>query len=137
MNHMSHDQISHLLDGQLSKKQQLAAAEHVVDCDLCAQRYRAFRDLRQQMQPRPRRWLVGLASTAALAAAIMLTWNLQPTHSESIDPTIETTATLTQTTSEPTSEVLQLVKQVNFQQAVGTWGSNTSISELVTLRNRS
>lgn len=134
MNHANRETLTRLLEGSLSSTERLQTVTHVVDCDMCGDRFRALSDLHQQLAPRRRRTWLPLTAAIAMAAALFLIF----THrGEPVTPINHTPSAAENTPFQIEQPLLQRVQDVNFQAAIDSWGHQTSMTDLVILRNRS
>jgi len=141
--HLSLEGFNLLIEGKAAGAVREQLADHLLDCDVCARRFRALRRFRDDAvdmgaparpkQPRriPLRYVLGVAAVMIMGLSPYLTRGPQSQAAEFMaaanSPGIHRTASFS---------VLAEIERVNYDHALQEWGRNTDLTDLVSLQNR-
>ena len=130
MTHWTLDQFNMMKKGDVTEAERADLVDHLLACDACATRFRMMNDLDQSLakkQKHPIRYAIGAAAVLFMAAYPYFTTPEQPAP-----PLPENQILMADSGS---LGVLDQVRQVNWQNTVDRWGSETSLNDLVQLQN--
>lgn len=142
--HLSLEQFNLLLEGELSAAEREPISDHILDCDACAAKFRALRDLHQEFSATPNtkkhpvRW--ALAAAAVLAMAGYPYFQKSDTAGEVAQQAgLEQMAShyLEVTRSEGRLDLLDRVQEIKIQSEIQNWNkSGRNISHIIQELNK-
>lgn len=136
--HLNLERLNLLLSGKATREERALLMEHILECDSCALKFRAFNDLNQRLDAAPRRRSVW---KYALGAAAILLMTIYPYVSKKPERRPRAHSAEDFVPGFPDGEprqlaVLDRIQEINFQAGVRDWGTNASLADLIRLRNR-
>ena len=128
--HVTLDQFNLLLADKATPTQRNAISDHILSCDACATRFRALHSLDRDLKKPavPVRYILGVAAVMFMC--------LVPYFSEQKATPFSNHDVYQNTASASTFAVADRVIEVNYQQALSEWGSQSDTRELIRLRNK-
>lgn len=142
--HHSLDDINMILNGKATPAEREAFMDHLLECDACANQFKAMNALHVEASPATARkkhllqlrYAVGVAAVMAMAIIpYFRDSRAVPQEPATMQATLEQPAPVSesaQVKAAPLS-LLDRVKQVNYDNAVANWGTQNSVTDLIKL----
>ena len=137
MTHLELDQFQALLNQKTPRKQRDPMVSHILECDACANRFRALKALENALPnpAKPKRHIIryGLGAAAVMIMAI------SPYFSKNLNPSSPTYAgddRVIALQDTETFAVTQKILKVNYKAALTHWAENKDVLQLVNLQNQ-
>ena len=143
--HISLEKFNLLLDQKIADDDRIHLMDHLLSCDACADKFRVLNGLHQELgagaqaAPKPAarrrapvRYILGAAAVLVMAITPYLFKGQQGK-----DQLLVTRQTPAIPAAAPSDiSILNEIKQVNYQSAVTGWNKDSSLIDLVAIRNQ-
>ena len=141
--HISLEEFNLMLRQDISDQERARLTDHILECDMCATRFRALNDLAQQMDEAPAtikttgakiismplvRYGMGVAAVMAMAIIPYLK-NDDPQNMQ--QRAIAAIEDVNGIENEKMFSILDEVRRVNYQTALEKWGQETNMVDLI------
>ncbi len=138
--HVSLENFNLLLSRKATDEERATWTDHILACEQCGAHFRALNELHQKMAPRakmrhPLRYAMGVAAVMTMCFLPYLTHKDEaavlgePVMVAQLQPQAEAPA-------EAQFSVLGRVAEVNYGEALASWGSSRDLTSLVKLSNK-
>lgn len=130
---------------KLEKKERAQVMDHVIECEDCAKRFKALRELETQMNTMlnikpvakrrqvPLRYILGVAAVMVMAISPYLS---KPDHvtTASTEPAIASKSESAAIQND--FQLLDRIRDVNYRNAMANWNKETTVLDLVALKEQ-
>jgi len=138
--HLNLDEFNCLIEGNCSKSERQAFANHILDCDKCSNDFKMFTELREktlELKKEVRNpWKYALGAAAVLMLSVWPHINQTKTDEQgTFDPHIVNNAPAKQDTK--SFDLMNEIEEINYKEQLSNWGTKSNIQDLLKQKRNS
>lgn len=141
MKHLELEHFQKLLNPQFKGSERMELVDHILECDTCAQQYKALKALDEQLNQitqgtKPKKHLTRYALGVAAVMAMALSPYLFRNQTTTPEIQIALEHALRETSNLPKLALNDEILRVNFRTALDDWSQQQNLLDLVALKNK-